>query len=159
MSRIMDLVDQYADASARNWGKAESRRRDVAEAITELEAARAAPAEDGVHFTAHNLVAAPARNAWEDAVIDELVIGNIYKQEHDTNPRKAVQDAINWNVQIALDPQVSSDAQALIDRGKAEAAIDVDEAMRLADEYYGSAYHDESTWERNALRDYLEGKR
>lgn len=55
--------------------------------------------------------------AWKEAVINELVCCHIYNKEHDNNPRKAIQDAISWNCQVSLDPQVSSDAQALIDRG------------------------------------------
>lgn len=56
---------------------------------------------------------------WKEAVISELVCCHIYNKEHDNNPRKAIQDAISWNCQVSLDPQVSSDAQALIDRGVA----------------------------------------
>ena len=55
---------------------------------------------------------------WKDAVIDELVVCHIYNKEHDGDPRKAIHDAISWNVQVALDPLVSSDAQALIDKGR-----------------------------------------
>lgn len=55
--------------------------------------------------------------AWREAVIDELVVCHIYNKQHESDPRKAIKDIINWNVQVALDPQVSSDAQALIDLG------------------------------------------
>ena len=55
--------------------------------------------------------------AWQDAVIEQLVVAHIYRKEHATDPRKALQDLISWHVQVALDPQVSSDAQALVDRG------------------------------------------
>jgi hypothetical protein len=58
-------------------------------------------------------------NLWQDAIIDELVCCHIYQAEHDTSPRKGLHDAISWHVQVALDPQVSSDAQALIDKGAA----------------------------------------
>lgn len=54
---------------------------------------------------------------WKEAVIDELVVCHIYSDTHDNNPRLAISDAINWNVSVALDPQVSNDAQSLIDRG------------------------------------------
>lgn len=63
---------------------------------------------------------------WKDAVIDELVIAHIYRAEHDSDPRKAVRDAIQWNVYVALDPRVSSEAQALIDRGREEAQADAE---------------------------------
>jgi hypothetical protein len=65
------------------------------------------------------LVAAASEEKWKQTVIDELICCHIYNASHDTNPRKALHDAINWNVQVALDPQVSSDAQELIDRGAA----------------------------------------
>ena len=59
-------------------------------------------------------------NDWQEAVINELVVAHIYQAAHDTDPRKAIQDLITWHVQVALDPLVSSDAQALINRGAAE---------------------------------------
>ena len=55
-----------------------------------------------------------AAQEWREAVLNELIVAHIYTKEHDTNPRKAIQDAINWNCQIALDPAVSSDARKLI---------------------------------------------
>ena len=56
---------------------------------------------------------------WEDAIIDGLVIAHIYSncKGHDTNPGLALQDLISWHVRVALDPTVSSDAQALVERG------------------------------------------
>ena len=65
------------------------------------------------------LVAAASEEQWKQAVISELVCCHIYNAAHENDPRKALHDAISWNVQVALDPQVSSDAQALIDRGVA----------------------------------------
>ena len=46
-------------------------------------------------------------NIWKDTVIDELVCCGVYSAEHEDNPRKALNDAINWNVDVALDPSVS----------------------------------------------------
>lgn len=61
---------------------------------------------------------------WREAVLNELIVAHIYTKEHDTNPTKAIHDAITWNCQVALDPAVSSDAQALIaqERERAELA-------------------------------------
>ena len=59
-----------------------------------------------------------ANYSFEDAVIDGLMCCHIYTKKHNTDPRKALNDLISWHVQVALDPQVSSDAQALIDRGR-----------------------------------------
>ncbi len=55
-----------------------------------------------------------AAQEWREAVLNELIVAHIYTKEHDTNPRKAVQDAITWNCQVAIDPAVSTDAQKLI---------------------------------------------
>ena len=63
--------------------------------------------------------AVPA-DPWRDAVINELVVAHIYCKEHDSDPRKAVQDAITWNCQVALDPAVSSAAAALVEQGRSE---------------------------------------
>jgi hypothetical protein len=72
-----------------------------------------------------------AANEWKSAVIDELITSWAITAEHETNPRKAVQDAISWEVQVALDPMVSSDAQKLIDSGKAK---HYEECAVIADE-------------------------
>lgn len=77
----------------------------------------------GVSMTYAQLAAFAAAldGPWKEAVISELVVAHIYQAKHDNNPRQAIQDVISWNVDIALDPQVSSDAQKLIDKGaKAE---------------------------------------
>ena len=55
-----------------------------------------------------------AAQEWREAVLNELIVAHIYTKEHDTNPRKAIQDAITWNCQVALDPAVSSDARKLV---------------------------------------------
>ena len=48
------------------------------------------------------------QNPWKEAVLDALVINFILTEEHKTNPRKALQDLINWEVTLALDPQISN---------------------------------------------------
>lgn len=59
-------------------------------------------------------------NLWQDAIIDELVVLYLYEAKHDNAPYLALKDAIGYHCQIVLDPQVSSDAQALIDKGAAD---------------------------------------
>jgi hypothetical protein len=73
----------------------------------------------GVSMTFDQLAAFAAAldGPWKEAVIDQLVVAHIYQAKHDTDPRRAVQDVISWNTDIALDPQVSSDAQKLINKG------------------------------------------
>lgn len=53
---------------------------------------------------------------FRQAVIDELVNCGIFRLEHETNPRLAIHDIINWNVAVALDPAVSVDAINLIEK-------------------------------------------
>ncbi len=64
-------------------------------------------------------LAHPPRNEWREAVHDELVTTWTLSAENKDDPRKALQDIINWHVRVSLDPAVSSDAKALIERGKA----------------------------------------
>ena len=55
-------------------------------------------------------------NPWKAEVINELECSGIYQAAHETDPKKALTDAINWNVDVALDPAVSSDAKKLVDK-------------------------------------------
>ena len=60
-----------------------------------------------------------AGGQWQEAVIEQLIIHHIYRAKHDSDPQKAINDLLCYSNQIALDPLVSSDAQALIDHGRA----------------------------------------
>jgi hypothetical protein len=40
---------------------------------------------------------------WKDAVIDELMCWYIYRNEHETNPKKAVHDLIVLHSEVAVD--------------------------------------------------------
>ena len=55
-------------------------------------------------------------NPWKAELINELECSGIYKSAHENDPKKALTDAINWNVDVALDPAVSSDAKKLVDK-------------------------------------------
>lgn len=59
-------------------------------------------------------------NEWKIALIEELVVIGIYNDSHDNNPKKALHDIICWNVDVALDPNVSSDAEKLVQQGRDE---------------------------------------
>lgn len=56
---------------------------------------------------------------WKSAVDHEVVITECGPDDWN-DPVKMVRHAIQWNIDVALDPAVSSAAQALIDKGKAE---------------------------------------
>lgn len=72
-----------------------------------------------------------AEASFRVAVIDQLVIHHIYNASHDSDPRKALTDLLQINQDIALDPAVSSAAQALIERGRAEAGQDSQRLEKL----------------------------
>jgi len=57
------------------------------------------------------------KNPWQEAVIEALVVDCIYENKHDTNPIKALNDLIQWEHKIALDPAVSAEARALVEQG------------------------------------------
>lgn len=78
-------------------------------------------------------LASEAQPEWKEAVINELIIGHIYSAVHETDPRKAVQDVISWNCSVVLDPSISSDAQALIDRGREQAKREDAEPVAMAE--------------------------
>jgi hypothetical protein len=59
-------------------------------------------------------------NPWRDAVDDALVCAGLDCTLPDDSPRNAIYRLVQWQVRIMLDPLVSSEAQALIDRGAAE---------------------------------------
>jgi hypothetical protein len=57
--------------------------------------------------------------AWKDAVIEACIASCIDWDEND--PMKTLHNLICWEVKIALDPAVSNEAAALIQRGRDEA--------------------------------------
>lgn len=63
------------------------------------------------------LAGAEDSGAWKRWVLDHLVVCNILSAEHENNPEKAIDDLISWHVRVALDPLVSSGAQALVAKG------------------------------------------
>jgi hypothetical protein len=58
---------------------------------------------------------------WKRVVLDALIVNWAYKVEHEDDPRLAVRDLIHQEVLLALDPSISDEAQALVDRGVAQA--------------------------------------
>jgi hypothetical protein len=49
-------------------------------------------------------------NPWRDAIDDALVCRFLLTEELETNPRKALNAIIEWEVAVSKDPRVSSDA-------------------------------------------------
>jgi len=58
-------------------------------------------------------------NPWRDAVIDAAVVGWTYRAEHETDPRAAINVLLAHAQAIALDPAVSPEARALVERAEA----------------------------------------
>jgi len=92
------------------------------------------------------------RNAdgpWKAAVIDGLVVSHCIQPEHETDPRKALDDLISWHVAVALDPCVSSDAVKLLD-AEAEACAEIVMAEQATP--HGAAYCEAAIRARIAAR-------
>jgi len=66
------------------------------------------------------LIHAGRRDPWKDAVIDQLVVAHILTAEHETNPRKALQDLLAYHCDVAVDPRVSEAAARLVEQARAE---------------------------------------
>ena len=108
---------EAAERLLERWESQQDMDTKAGEAL--FDALRAALAESAMAEAEAPKAEAP--NPWKEALLARLVNLWVVTEEHETNPRKAVADLIAGEVRIALDPAVSSDAQALIDRGKAEA--------------------------------------
>ena len=59
-------------------------------------------------------------NPWKDAIDAELICCHIGTVESFPTAKYALNELINWYVKVALDPEVSSAAKALVDRGAAQ---------------------------------------
>lgn len=64
-------------------------------------------------------------NPWKDALIDALVVANIYRREHEADPRQALIELIAWEVGMALNPLVSQAARDLVESGRPPAELAV----------------------------------
>ena len=76
---------------------------------------------------------------WRCAVENELATMESTCASYAT-PRDAIRALIDWHVFVALSPEVSSDAEALIERGRREAfevvaKIEREACARIADQY------------------------
>lgn len=69
---------------------------------------------------------------WRDTVDDMLTVCHEVASD---DPRESIDRLINWHVQVALDPAVSSDAAALVEVGRQQGAQPPREALQpLSDE-------------------------
>lgn len=71
--------------------------------------------EDGRFILYDRPAQKPLENPWKEELINEAMITFSYCAAHENNPKKCLQDIIEWHVMVALDPKVSSDAQKLKD--------------------------------------------
>jgi hypothetical protein len=53
---------------------------------------------------------------FRDRVIDACVCAHIYVKEHDTDPKRALNDLMLWHQMVALDPAVCKDMADLRDK-------------------------------------------
>jgi hypothetical protein len=64
-------------------------------------------------------------NSWKEAVVEQLVSIGIYNPSHDDDPVKAVANLLDWEIQTALDPKVSTPAQELYTQGVVDATMGI----------------------------------
>lgn len=66
----------------------------------------------GVKLTASRMAGKAQKSEadFKQYLIDQLLIYGIYRKRHENDPAEALNDLIQWNVDGALDPEVSSDA-------------------------------------------------
>ena len=113
MSKLREAAKAAPDAEVR------AQHKEFARWFLELSDKSALASEYLAWLAWKAALAHPPRDEWREAVHDELVTTWTLSAENKDDPRKALQDIINWHVRVSLDPAVSSDAQALIERGKA----------------------------------------
>jgi len=99
-----------------------------------------------------------AAKEWKDAVIEKLAITWAITSENANCPQKAVDALVVSQVAIALDPQVSSDAEALIERGRQEMRAEVERLRGIVPEFL-EKLNDELCAENERLRAEVEALR
>jgi hypothetical protein len=72
-----------------------------------------------------------AANAWKEAVINSAVVGWTYSAADEDDPIGCLSKLLAASAQIALDPAVSSDAAALIERGRREVRAEVETLQEI----------------------------
>jgi len=65
-------------------------------------------------MTPEEIIADESLNPWKRVLIDALVCIHALTEEHETNPKKALDDIVSWEVMVALDPRVSEAARKLV---------------------------------------------
>ena len=88
------------------------------------------PTEEFMHYWSTNKTKGEIdeiclQNAYEagkasvmDIIIDKLIVCFAYSNAHEEDSKKALEDLIAWEIKIALDPAVSTDALKLIELGR-----------------------------------------
>jgi hypothetical protein len=92
-----------------------------------------------------------AAKAWKDAVINAAVVGWTYSAADEDDPSGCLSKLLAASAQIALDPQVSSDAEALIERGRQEMRAEVERLRGIVPEFL-EKLNDELCAENERLR-------
>lgn len=63
---------------------------------------------------------APPKNPWREAIDEALVVSCLDCTSDNEPPEAALARLVAWEINCALDPAISSEARALIERGKLE---------------------------------------
>jgi hypothetical protein len=99
-------------------------------------------------------------NPWREAVIDACVINHL--PWDDADPTQTLMKLVDWEIKTALDPAVSGDAQALIDRGRVVGMGDAVQAFARYQWFEENAdiesvFHDDRVSIRFPVSDKLSG--
>jgi hypothetical protein len=91
-------------------------------------------------------------NPWKEAVVEQLVSIGIYNPSHDDDPVKAVANLLDWEIQTALDPKVSTPAQELYTQGVIDATLGIAQRQEPMARWKIDDLMYNAGWQNSAIR-------
>ena len=103
LTTLRELKQAWHDKFWEQSKETNQLRQQLADSQTQLEWVKAAYKElkSRVHGPNEHLV-------WKEAVEHELIVAGIWRRSHESDPKKAVKDVIDWHVQVARDLQLEN---------------------------------------------------
>jgi len=74
-------------------------------------------------------------NPWRDVIDNELVCSHLGTWESFPDATTALNAVLNWHIDVSLSPEVSSDAEALVQRGRDEKDAEIARLREDAERY------------------------
>ncbi len=74
-------------------------------------------------------------NPWRDVIDNELVCSHLGTWESFPDATTALNAVLNWHIDVSLSPEVSSDAEALVQRGRDEKEAEIARLREDAERY------------------------